>query len=61
MAHSQDSEYHGIAYPVDVFELPSPQIAASTSYEVTSHAIWQTDLPILPAPAEEEEDDEPTP
>jgi hypothetical protein len=49
---------------MDVFELPSPQIVASTSYELTSHSIWQAELPILPPPAEvpeEEEDDGPTP
>ncbi|KAK9770714.1 hypothetical protein AB5N19_00277 [Seiridium cardinale] len=61
VAHSSDSEYHGIAYPADVFELPSPQIAASTSYEVSSQSLWQAELPILPPPAEEEEDDGPTP
>ncbi|KAH6660249.1 hypothetical protein BKA67DRAFT_45849 [Truncatella angustata] len=63
VAHSSDSEYHGITYPADVFELPSPQIAASTSYEVSSQSLWQADLPFLPAPAEEEEveEDELTP
>ncbi|ETS87702.1 hypothetical protein PFICI_01530 [Pestalotiopsis fici W106-1] len=66
IAHSSDSEYHGIAHPVDVFELPSPQIAASTSYELSSQSLWQAELPLMPSlppPAEvpEEEDDGPTP
>ncbi|KAI1845639.1 hypothetical protein JX265_005329 [Neoarthrinium moseri] len=58
MAHSSDSEYHGISYPTDAFELPSPQITAASSYQLSTNSLWQTDLPTLPEPAEE---DDPTP
>lgn len=58
MAHSSDSEYHGISYPTDAFELPSPQITAGTSYELSSQSLWNTSqqLPTLPEPAEEDDD-----
>ncbi|ORY66470.1 uncharacterized protein BCR38DRAFT_180905 [Pseudomassariella vexata] len=45
MAHSSDSEYNGIQYPHDVFELPSPQMLPGVSYEILA-------LPTVPEPAE---------
>jgi hypothetical protein len=56
VAHSSDSQYHGISYPTDAFELPSPQITAGTSYELSSQSLWNTQqLPTLPEPTEEED------
>lgn len=60
MAHSSDSEYHGISYPTDAFELPSPTIATGASYELSAPGFYHTELPTLPEPAEGG-DDEDTP
>lgn len=57
VAHRQDSRFPGITLPLDVFELPSPQIAASAAYGHVQQSMWQTNLPILPPPAEEDEDE----
>ncbi|KAK8050408.1 hypothetical protein PG994_012138 [Apiospora phragmitis] len=59
VAHSSDSEFRGIAYPQDAFELPSPEIPADTPYELPPPSRFhQTmSLPSVPEP----EDDDPTP
>lgn len=56
MAHSSDSEFHGISYPRDVFELPSPEMAPGISYELPTPDLYQTELPFVPEPADGNEE-----
>ncbi|KAK7924533.1 hypothetical protein PG985_006587 [Apiospora marii] len=60
VAHSSDSEFRGIAYPQDAFELPSPEIPPDTPYELPpppGRFQQAMALPTVPEP----EDDDPTP
>ncbi|KAK8873164.1 acetate kinase [Apiospora arundinis] len=59
VAHSSDSEFRGIAYPQDAFELPSPEIPPDTPYELPPPSRFHQAM-TLPTVLEPEDDD-PTP
>ncbi|KAK7951172.1 uncharacterized protein PG986_006900 [Apiospora aurea] len=60
VAHSSDSEFRGIAYPQDAFELPSPEIPPDTPYELPPPPSRYHQTMTLPTVLEPEDDD-PTP
>ncbi|KAH8675300.1 hypothetical protein BX600DRAFT_507549 [Xylariales sp. PMI_506] len=59
VAHSSDSEYHGISYPQDAFELPSPEITPNSHYDMAIQSGYTTTgLSPLAEPNEIDDEDD---
>ncbi|RYO73854.1 hypothetical protein DL766_010636 [Monosporascus sp. MC13-8B] len=48
MAHTSDSEFRGVAYPHERFELPSPEMRPGASHELPASEIYPTETRTVP-------------
>lgn len=44
MAHSSDSEFRGMAYPQERFELPSPEMHPNAPYELPASTVFRYEI-----------------
>lgn len=60
MAHTSDSEFRGVAYPEERFELPSPEMPPNVFYELPASSVYQHEMMGSVPEAPERNEDDPT-
>ena len=57
MAHTSDSEFRGVAYPQERFELPSPEMHPNAPYELPASTVFRYEMGSVPEAPDTSQDD----
>ena len=59
ISHSADSEFRGVPFPPNHFELPSPQIPPNETLELPGAELYRGGLSSVPEPTDDDDGDTP--